>query len=234
MANEKRCSKCAEIKPLDEFHRRSDGRGTDGRWSQCKVCVRSAARTRYRARSAEERLEWNRRYYETSGAAYYQANKERIRERHQSWQENNRTKSRSYTRKWREANREHRTNYIRGVKYGLTPEAWRSLLEFQDGSCALCRTKSPGTQWWHTDHDHAHCGRSKACARCIRGLLCQVCNNRLGHVEKWFVVGMCAPSGDLRSYLANPPWRRLLATVDAAAVLLGAHCEGGVPSQSET
>jgi len=39
----KRCTKCGEVKPLDEFH--TNNRRPDGRNTQCKVC-RNASRAR--------------------------------------------------------------------------------------------------------------------------------------------------------------------------------------------
>ena len=41
----KRCRKCGEDKPLDEFHLRPSSK--DGRYSTCKVCVRKRNRTNY-------------------------------------------------------------------------------------------------------------------------------------------------------------------------------------------
>lgn len=33
------------------------------------------------------------------------------------------------------------------------------------------------------DHDHSHCRGRTSCGGCIRGVICQVCNNGLGQVE---------------------------------------------------
>lgn len=43
----KRCSRCGEVKPLDDFHRRRSSR--DGRQPYCKACIAA----RYRQRKAE-------------------------------------------------------------------------------------------------------------------------------------------------------------------------------------
>jgi hypothetical protein len=41
----KRCRKCGEHKPLDEFNR--DRRSDDGRYTYCQICHRAAATARY-------------------------------------------------------------------------------------------------------------------------------------------------------------------------------------------
>lgn len=59
-------------------------------------------------------------------------------------------------------------------KYGLTRERFFSMLEEQDGKCALCLEpfKSLGGSHCHIDHCHD--------TGAIRGLLCMSCNVGLG------------------------------------------------------
>lgn len=66
--------------------------------------------------------------------------------------------------------------------YGLTVESFDALLRDQGGACAICRATEPGGRGgWCIDHDHSCCpGRRKSCGACIRGLLCNNCNNGLG------------------------------------------------------
>lgn len=64
-------------------------------------------------------------------------------------------------------------------RYGVTEEEYNSLLESQDGSCALCDSKIEsyfGTDKLVVDHCHTT-GK-------VRGLLCSACNLLLGHIEK--------------------------------------------------
>lgn len=60
-------------------------------------------------------------------------------------------------------------------KYGLTTEAYETLLAEQDGKCAICQTSEPGGKHntWHVDHCHD--------SSVVRGLLCGGCNIGLGH-----------------------------------------------------
>lgn len=51
MATDKRCSKCGETKPLDEFYQDSRSKNPDVRISWCKVCHRSHSRAKQRERT---------------------------------------------------------------------------------------------------------------------------------------------------------------------------------------
>lgn len=75
--------------------------------------------------------------------------------------------------------------YQRMRKFGLTNQAWLALLAKQGGRCAICGTADPGPKTWHVDHDHSCCPtphRTSAttCGKCVRGLLCHLCNTALG------------------------------------------------------
>jgi len=109
-------------------------------------------------------------------------------------------------KKWREENPDHkeRKNEARRLKYWeepayrkaelrkmslrlykWTPEVYDAKLEEQGGHCALCGNVA-GKKSLHVDHDHACCGDDKkfTCGKCNRGILCQVCNTRLGYLEQ--------------------------------------------------
>lgn len=59
-------------------------------------------------------------------------------------------------------------------KYGLTPEAWKSLLERQDGVCAICKRPESSPNKKNLSVDHCHTTGK------IRGLLCNTCNRGIG------------------------------------------------------
>jgi hypothetical protein len=59
------------------------------------------------------------------------------------------------------------------VWHGVSKSA---LIATQNGLCAICG-KRPAAQ---VDHDHAHCPGFVGCPQCVRGALCQLCNNGLG------------------------------------------------------
>ena len=64
-----------------------------------------------------------------------------------------------------------RKSYLKRT-YGLTMEAYNSMLEGQDGVCAICQCEPEYGKNLHVDHDH-NTGK-------IRGLLCIKCNRALG------------------------------------------------------
>ena len=76
---------------------------------------------------------------------------------------------------------EHARNAKLIKNYGITLVELERRLEAQ-GGCAVCKTSTPGTRYWHVDHDHACCPiAGKSCGKCIRGVLCHRCNVALGH-----------------------------------------------------
>jgi hypothetical protein len=81
-------------------------------------------------------------------------------------------------RTWRDAHpkearaRERAANLKR--LYGLTPEAYDSLLSSQSGLCAICR-RPPGKRRLAVDHDHT--------TGAVRALLCHACNCVVGFAE---------------------------------------------------
>lgn len=60
-------------------------------------------------------------------------------------------------------------------EYGMTTEAYASLLERQGGSCAICRGTSWGLHGPVVDHNHA--------TGAVRGILCRSCNLAIGHLR---------------------------------------------------
>ena len=72
-------------------------------------------------------------------------------------------------------------------RYGLTEDAYLSLLQKQGGRCAICgRLPEEFTRPFHVDHDHLCCSGVNTCGKCIRGLLCSVCNHMLSAIETEF------------------------------------------------
>lgn len=105
------------------------------------------------------------------------------------WRRRNPIKTAQYRRRWVAANpdRNHaikRRNFLKRM-YGMTPESYDDLLDRQGGRCAICRTDEPGgkRRYLAVDHDHECCNGPTSCGRCIRGLLCNDCNQALGRLH---------------------------------------------------
>lgn len=85
---------------------------------------------------------------------------------------------------------------------GLTVEKYEAMLIMQAGRCAICNTpftdSAKGVP--HIDHDHACCPVNRACAKCVRGLLCHHCNMGLGRFRDDPTLLRGAAF-----YLLNPP-----------------------------
>jgi hypothetical protein len=86
-------------------------------------------------------------------------------------------------KKWVSENKERlkvaRRRHKLKADYGMTVEQYNQLLEFQNHSCAICKTpfKANGShnEKAHIDHCHA--------SGVVRGLLCGFCNMGLGKLK---------------------------------------------------
>ena len=79
----KRCSKCGEVKALEEFHRSKTG--THGRHAYCRACCKA-----YSARRNPEKYQAARDGVIRRAVEWQRANPERYRARLRKWQERNR------------------------------------------------------------------------------------------------------------------------------------------------
>jgi len=65
--------------------------------------------------------------------------------------------------------------------YGMTVDRYRKIWDAQGGVCRLCGNEQQGRlETLAVDHDHACCPGKRSCGKCVRGLLCDRCNNGLG------------------------------------------------------
>ena len=96
---EKRCTKCGEVKSIDEFSKCKNRK--DGYRAECKSCV-SSYNKKYREDNSE-RLAVQKR-------EYAKANRDRINEYKKQWVQENKEHRREYMRQWRQENRKQ-NNY---------------------------------------------------------------------------------------------------------------------------
>ena len=92
-------------------------------------------------------------------AAWYSANRERLKERQTE-----------YNRKTVDARRD---SHLRRL-YGISSADYDQMLQDQGGRCAICKSEDPACRHsrFHVDHDHV--------TGSVRGLLCSHCNTALG------------------------------------------------------
>lgn len=83
-----------------------------------------------------------------------------------------------------EQSRDKRLAEMRNRQYGKdAAEHFEAQLKAQKNCCAICH--EPFTITPRQDHDHKCCDkRYRCCNKCMRGLLCNVCNTRLATFEK--------------------------------------------------
>lgn len=155
----KTCTHCHSEKSREEFTRMSAAR--DGRSPWCRMCTRADGR-RYRAANAEGLRAKRQRAYRRDPVA-----------------------SLARSEAWKVANPERhrflqRRSHLK-QRYGLSPGAYDGMLAAQGGACGMCR--KPSSKRLHVDHDHQCCPGVTSCGQCVRGLLCQACNVRLGWLD---------------------------------------------------
>lgn len=68
-------------------------------------------------------------------------------------------------------------------KYGLTRDDYVDMEKSQNGVCKICGEPEKYNKRLSVDHDHSCCSGAGSCGKCIRGLLCSVCNKVLGQVN---------------------------------------------------
>lgn len=99
---------------------------------------------------------------------HYRQNKERHTELHLAWEMANPEKKRSMRLKH---------------SYGITLTQYNDMLKNQGGMCAICRGSCDRNARLSVDHDHRCCPGRKSCGECVRGLLCDDCNNGIARLK---------------------------------------------------
>lgn len=111
-ATHKVCSKCGELKSIDEFNVCKST--SDGHQYKCKEC-----RKKYREENKEQIKEYGKKY----GKKYREENKEREKERNKKYYEENKKQRREYAKKYRGENKERRKEYEKKYYEELCDEA---------------------------------------------------------------------------------------------------------------
>jgi hypothetical protein len=67
------------------------------------------------------------------------------------------------------------------VSYKITLQDYERMFKKQKGVCAICKLPAPEGKLLFVDHNHKCCPKSRCCGKCVRGLLCQMCNHGIGN-----------------------------------------------------
>lgn len=170
----KTCPRCKAEKAISEFRLKKSGRPV----SYCRPCERDYQREWQKANPTLVREQKRR---------YRAEHPEEVREAKRLQYQKDLEKSREHQRKRRAENpevfkvyAERKKERIRALggdayyKYGITIEQRQAFEKDQGGVCVFC-DKPLSEVRVDVDHDHA--------TGLLRGLLCTVCNNRLGWYE---------------------------------------------------
>ena len=131
--------------------------------------------------------EYNKAYYQKNkerlkeaAKRYYHENKEAVARKKKAWYEANKEEYLARQRAYRQADperiraRERRWNRERGrfFRQGLTRSEYDAMLATQGGVCAICGRECDVVGSLSVDHCHK--------SGVVRGLLCKRCNSGLG------------------------------------------------------
>lgn len=128
----KKCNKCGDTKPIDDFYKRSE-KGRSGHESSCKAC-----KNKYATEKQKEDPERHRKIV----AEWRKANPERHRLNEAAWRASNPDKIRIKAR-----NRRAKKRKVGGT---LSMGIAKKLLALQKGKCACCGL--PLGDDYHLDH----------------------------------------------------------------------------------
>ena len=157
--------------------------------------------------------EKNREHIRKYNRQLYLKDPERVRRRGRIWAANNkdsrnekhriryatdpeyRDKFKAAQKRWNQKNPDSmRRRWLKNA-YGLTEEQYMSLVDAQDGKCAICRQAKPLA----IDHDHS--------TKEFRGLLCGSCNRAIGLLQE--SVEIIRAAADYLERPENPKWQKI-------------------------
>src|SRR5260370_15820406 len=151
LRQEKRCSKCGFIKPIEQFSKQRQRNGREGRRSHCKDCIKIAD-TSY-IRSNSEKIKVKR-------SAYRLANYEKVRaleverERRKASKPGYSERKAEYERARQVQNPEYAKTAWLKRNYNLTRQEYWEMHQAQDGLCAICGNPQISGRELSVDHDH--------------------------------------------------------------------------------
>ncbi len=148
----------------------------------CTKCGQNVLLSEHYKHSSGYVHPWCKNCFKASVNAYRLKNLKRCRKIARiaaaKWRKANRKEAARLIRVWNKKNSDRKFYYV----YGITVADFKVLLEAQDYKCAICKTAITVRRKQHLDHDHSCCGKVgiKWCGKCIRGVLCQPCNQAVG------------------------------------------------------
>jgi len=177
----KTCSRCQETKTLDKFYKDYTKTQKDGIDYYCKYCrVGSAIKSQRHG---------NQKPCSVSGCTNRHYAKDMCRNHYTRMQRNgslyslNEIVEDGKIYKYAKKEITYRREYMLMYQYKMTKERYEELKALGCNICGEYQERN-----LHVDHDHSCCNGKVTCGNCVRGVLCNRCNQTVGKYE----------SGDIR------------------------------------
>lgn len=162
---------------------------------QRKAARRWAQKNRKKINRRSRERYWTHREQEKERRRKdYEKHKDKILAKHRQYRETHRDFVRQLVNNWSNRNRDKIKDNALKHDFGISYVQYQSLLQFQNGKCAICRKPNCINIALAVDHNHI--------TRQVRGLLCYRCNRNLTWAEKFQTRAL--------EYLAHPPILLLL------------------------
>lgn len=177
----KTCTKCGEVKALGEYHKDADSK--DGLVEMCKVCACAKSRA-YNAANKESIAAYGkstrarsrnvRRLRVAKDPEAHKARRSALRKARIDERLAREAASRKRLKQKDPEKVQAQTRRANLRRFGITPDAYDTMLAAQGGNCRICGNKNSDHRGrrLHVDHDHS--------TGAVRGLLCSKCNTGLG------------------------------------------------------
>lgn len=139
----KQCTKCKQVKPLDDFHAKCDSK--DGKTSRCKTCTSEANKAKYDPKINSVKCKAYRDSHKEELSAkyktFYQEHREELIAKNKKYNQEHKEQKRAY---YQEYNKKHPRPYVKPdpmVKRkwcrNSSDRLWKKAIEFF-GPCACC------------------------------------------------------------------------------------------------
>ena len=147
--------------------------------AEARVCASTPCTNAFVAKRSNHKFCSSRcasRYHMRIG---YARHPEKFKSAQRAYRAANPEKKRAASRAYRAANLDKVRSKERRRRYHLSDEAFDAMLASQMHACATCK-RPFGDKTPVVDHDHSCCPGADSCGKCVRGLLCQLCNRAIG------------------------------------------------------
>ena len=171
LADKKQCTQCKNFKLFSEFHKFA--KSPDGHKHFCKACVREYDLAEDDPKRVMPRKMQGTKIHCRKCERYLDKNK------FPKLRKNGKYITYTYCLEC-----DNLVGHLGNLKrYGLTRDDYVDMEKSQNGVCKICGEPEKYNKRLSVDHDHSCCAGSGSCGKCIRGLLCSICNKVLGQIK---------------------------------------------------